>query len=237
MLFCLWCCLKNSSPFFLYTRRNKKQQKATSLFCEKRSRFVPISSTFANKYRWKCTQRYIPLRVFCVFIFSSRFISMEKWRAHWALEKLLFFWCIFNPLLHFRKSRFLKKPTKRFDGGEKSRTRHTHTTFFSSLIELEQHARVYIYITHTQVWILQSCFRWQPAPRLFWANSFPRLPRSTSRSNNRNDTIKSTSKSPRCRTFPEIQTWRNFARDICSRKSRGSATRTWRKTRTRRLLV
>ena len=135
------------------------------------------------------------------------------------------------------KSRFLRKPTKRFDGWEKSRTRHKHHFFFLTHQTRATRAFIYIYISHTQVWILQSCFRWQPAPRLFWANSFPRLPRSTSRRNNRNDTIKSTSKSPRCRTFPEIQTWRNFARDICSRKSRGSATRTWRKTRTRRLLV
>ena len=70
-----------------------------SLFCKKCSRFARISSTRANKYRWKCTQRYILLQVFSVFIFSSRFILMQTLRSmHWAHEKLCF-WCIFN--LHF----------------------------------------------------------------------------------------------------------------------------------------
>ena len=86
--------------------------------------------------------------VLCVHFQFSFHLDGEVTHALSARKAVVF-------LVYFQPppflSRFLKKPTKRFDGGEKRRTRHTRTTFFSSLIELEQHARVYIYHTHTQV--------------------------------------------------------------------------------------
>ena len=174
--------------------------------------------------------------VLCVHFQFSFHLDGEVTHALSARKAVVF-------LVYFKtsgKKQVFKKTYEKVWRRRKAQN-ETHTPLFfprsSNSSNTPAFIYIYIYITHTQVWILQSCFRWQPAPRLFWANSFPRLPRSTSRRNNRNDAIKSTSKSPRCRTFPEIQTWRNFARDICSRKSRGSATRTWRKTRTRRLLV
>jgi hypothetical protein len=60
----------------------------------------------------------------------------------------LFFWCILKPPV---KSRFLKKPTKRFDGGEKRRTRHTRHFFFLAHQTRATRPRLYIYIytSHT----------------------------------------------------------------------------------------
>lgn len=87
--------------------------------------------------------------VLCVHFQFSFHLDGEVTHALSARKAVVF-------LVYFKlkppvKSRFLKKPTKRFDGGEKRRTRHTRHFFFLAHQTRATRPRLYIYIytSHT----------------------------------------------------------------------------------------
>ena len=76
---------------------------------------------------------------------------MQKWRTHWALEKLLFFWCIFNHL-HLGKKQVLKKTYEKVWRLRKEQN-ETQTPLFFPHSSNSSNTRVYIYIyiSHTSL--------------------------------------------------------------------------------------
>ena len=152
--------VKERSNVKLFCRacRNKKQQKANKkqpLFFAKnalvlcpylpRLRINVAENARKDTYRYECS------------VCSFSVLVSSRWRSDARIErsKSCCFFGVFSSSI-FLKAGFKKKLRKGLTA-EKRAERDTHATFFSSLIKLEQHARVYIYIyiyiytSHTQV--------------------------------------------------------------------------------------